>query len=196
MLPVYRRGLRLLGRSAGLVARLIPVVVVATGAAGSLQIRSPESPRQAGEMPPLAVPLAVPEQGISYLRLAHGAAPARSDRLGIGQLRGVPADMLEVEAFLPDLGQPDPARISFAVLANVRYKGQGGQVQLTTIQPSAAAAGQTLLLGNTTVTLPDGSAAYLAGNRLAFAREGLIIAASGTVPADRLLDLAASVVIR
>jgi len=196
MLTDYLRQCRLFGLSAGLLASLIPVTIAATGAAGSLPIRNPESPRQAGEAPPLAVPPAVPSQGMSYARLAPGASPARGDGLGIGQLNATPADLPEVEAFLPEQGQTDPTRVSFAILGNIRHTGQGVRVQVATFRPSAAASRQSLLLGNTTVQLADGSAAWLYGNRVAFARDGLIIAVSGNVGTDRLLVLAASVVVR
>lgn len=196
MRNTFRFDFRLVGLAAGLVAFLIPIAIAATGAADELPIRNPESPRQAGEAPPLAVPLAIPEHGVSYARLTQGATPARGDGLVIGQLDTAQADMPEVEAFLPEQGQTDPSKISFAVLGNVRYQGQGGQVQVTTFRPSAAAAERSLLLGNTTVKLPDGSAAWLDGNRVAFVRDGLIIAVSGNVGIDRLLTLAASVVVR
>ncbi len=166
------------------------------GSAERLLIRDPESPRRAGEPPPLAAPLVVPEHGITYARLAQGLAPARGDGLAVGQLDPVPADVPEVEVFLPAQGRPDQGMVSFALLGSVRYHGSVGQVQVATFRPSVAAAQQLLLLGNTTVRLTDGSAAWLHGNRVAFVKDGLIIAVSGDLGTTRLLALATSVVIR
>ena len=187
---------RLFGVVAGLVMFLIPATIVASSAAGSFSIRNPETPRQADESPALAAPLAVPERGVTYARLAQGSVVIRPDGVGVGQLSSIPADLPEVETFLPDQVSANSSQISFAVLGNVRYKGIGGQVQVTTIQPSAAAATRPLLLGNTSVKLPDGSVAWLDKDRVAFVRNGLIIAVSGDITVEGILAMAADVVVR
>lgn len=195
-----RGKLRLVSLVVALCALLAIVAAVSTGATDLLNIRNPGDPRVQGETPPIAAPLRVPEYGVTYQPYTSGTAVTRPDGQRIARLRATPVDMPQVEAYLPRQREPDAGEISFALLGNIRYTGQSAHIQITTFRASPAAAGRPLLLGRDTVRLVDGSTAYInvglpekSPNRVAFVREGLIIAVSGDVAIELLKEVAATV---
>lgn len=192
---------RTFGLTIGLTGLLFPAAVVVAGAAVALRVEDSRSSPQAGKTPPLAVPLVVPEGGITYTAHDPTTKVTRPDGLRVAQLPAAPLEMRTVETFLPTQTQADSGKVFFAVLGHVRYRGQNRELQVTTFQPSAAAARHSLLLGNSTLRLADGTTAWFPAepvasgpNRLAFVRDGLIVAVAGNLPLDQLLALAATVV--
>jgi hypothetical protein len=148
----------------------------------------------------LVVPFDVPEQAVTYAAHDAGESVTHADGRRLAQLPAAPSDMQAVSVYRPDQVQGDSGRISFTFLGDVRYKNARNYLQVTTIRPSDLAAQQILLLGDDTVRLSDGTAAWTTAgvrgggsSRVAFTRDGLIIAVSGDLPLEQLLTFASAV---
>jgi hypothetical protein len=121
----------------------------------------------------------------------------------IARLETLPAGLPNVGLNLPNAAEPGADQIAYVVLTSVRYTGpSGGRVVVTTAKPSAAASSLSAVFGDKTVTLADGTTAYvkvgLPGenpNRVVQVRDGLIITVAGTLPADRLQELMTQVIV-
>ncbi len=196
-------------RLRGLIAALgiLLILITATAAAsasGTLNVRDPERPRAAGEAPPLAAPMLRPPPSVTYTPQALSQPATHPDGRPIAQLVAVPVDMQDTAIFLPTtLRTPGAGEVSFAILASIRYSGNGHSLYVSTIRPSAGAAQSALGLGNETVRLADGATAWattgLAGdapNRVATVRDGVIVSIEGDLSMDTLKTLLTTAVIQ
>jgi len=135
----------------------------------------------------------------------QSAVITHPDGRSVAQLAKLPTDLAQsISANFPDNQTPqDPNTVSYRVLASIRYMGNGRTVMVTTARPSVATASKSALFGNETVTLNDGSTAWIttgmpgdAPNRVVFIRDDLIITVAGDLPIDALKAMAAQIVIR
>lgn len=189
--------LKLLGPAAAALSVLILGVAAASG---TLNVANPET-AQSNVLPP---PRLLPPGAEGYVGQPADQPIAAPDGRPVAQLANPPADLPNVAVRLPQ-AQQEQARdkVSFRILSSVQYAGNGQQVYVSLTVPSAAAAQKQLLLGNETVTLPNGTTAWVqtdmpgdVPNQVVWADGERIITVAGNVSAERLKALATDVTLQ
>ncbi len=177
------------------------VFVTTVTSSGFINVRDPETAKGPVIVPPLLAP---PGQA-GYISQQTGSVITAPDGRPVAQLAAPPVDLAQgIAVNLPNSNpMQNAATVSYAILASVRYTGNGHIVLVTTARPSLAAAQQPSVLGDQTVKLDDGSTAWGATgipgdtpNQLVLVRGDLIITIAGDLPINSLKVLAAQVVIK
>ncbi|MBA3944355.1 MAG: hypothetical protein H0X37_07305 [Herpetosiphonaceae bacterium] len=151
----------------------------------------------------IPVPRLAPPDSVAFTAKSVGASIKSPDGRAVAQLRTAPRTLSQsVAADFPAGPATSAGEFAFTVLSSIRYTGSGHTVLVTTARPSAAAARETLSLGNKIVQLGDGSTAYaltkMSGstpNQLAWVKGDLIITIASDLPIDTLKPLADTVII-
>jgi hypothetical protein len=168
----------------------------ASGQTTSYRINLPGGP------PPLVLP-----PDAQYNTLQPNEKPANPTGRPIAQLSVIPADLEgsiaeEVNRHAGQPGDPTdaPGAIAYQVLSSVRYQGNGHTVYVTTARASRAAEAQGISLGNTEVTLSNGSVAYVSKlpgtqSQVVWRKDGVLITVAGDVASDELVTVASGVVL-
>lgn len=189
--------LMLVGALAGLTLAAFIAGSVAA-AAGQVSVQRPET--ISGTVP-IVPPLAPPAGAAQYAVHAIGQRVVHPDGRTIAQLAPAPSWLSELASWTPQQRQASPGDIAYQFLSTVRYSGNGHTVVVSTVRPSTAAAAAQTLLGDHTVELADGSAAWVKEGlpgalptRVATIRAGLIVAVAGDLPLAELVKLSGQVV--
>lgn len=170
-------------------------------ASGFVNIVNPEQ----ANVPVMVPPLLAPPGASNYINQQTNAAVFAPDGRPVAQLNATPVELAQAIAvdFPEDRPERNTTTISYAILASLRYTGGGHTVLVTTARPSPAAAKRPTALGNETIQLNDGSAAWATTgipgdmpNQVVFVQGDLIITVAGDLPIGTLKDLAAKVVIK
>lgn len=177
-------------------------LVATTVASGVINVRNPETVKKG---PVIAPPPLIPPSQKNYANLQSDKAIAALDDRPVAQLAKPPASITQAIATnFPDIRpEQDATTVSYAILASVRYTGNGHTVFVTTARPSPAAARETTVFGNQTVRLADGSTAWVSTgipgdipNQVVLVKDNLIITVAGDLPLDDLQTLAGDIVIK
>jgi hypothetical protein len=174
------------------------VSIVSVNAAGPIKIIKPENRLTADQAKNLVVPPLIPASANGYL--PHNVEePVRSvDGVPVAQLGKIPPFVKSVEVNLPTPGQIADDRISYRVVATIRYSGDDQRIEILTMKPSTTALQHDTALGNQTIRLQNGSEVYVMTglqrdnmpNRIAMVRDDLIIAITGTSSVEHLQTFA------
>lgn len=189
---------------AGLLVIMVILLGVATAAVGSgfINIVNPENP---AIIPAIVPPQLAPPGQTGYTNQPAKAVITAPDKRPVAQFAAPPVDLAQGLAvnFPHSRPEQDSTIVAFAILASVRYTGNGQTVLVTTARPSSAAAQQPISLGNQTIKLDDGSTAWaMTGiptdtpNQVVFLRNDLIITVASDLPINVLRDLAGQVIIK
>jgi len=186
----------------GLLAMAVILIssVAAVVASGFINVRNPEA-LQGG--PAIVPPALIPPGQEGYTNWPSDIVITAPDGRSVAQLAKPPAGIAQAIAVnLPDIQPVPDTMVSYAVLASVRYTGNGHTVFVTTARPSPAAAQQTALLGDQTVQLANGSTAWVRTgtsgnpNQVVLVQDNLIITVAGDLALNDLLALAVDIVIK
>lgn len=155
-----------------------------------------------GGPPPLVLP-----PNVQYTALQPNQKPSNPTGRPIAQLGTIPAELTgsvaeEINQHAGEAGDPTDAAgaVAYQVLSSVRYEGSAHTVYVTTARASRAAEAQGMTLGNTTVTLSDGSTAFASKlpddqTQIVWRRNGVLITVAGDFSSDELVPIASAVVL-
>ena len=179
----------------------VPPVVI-----GAFKVLLPEAPTYQGQESALPVPALRSLSPDGYTPHRLGALVRHADGRPVAQLSALPPQTQAVETMLPSASEPKPGELSFVHLATARYTVAGHHVLVTTYRPSPAVAQHVLLLGQTTVSLADGSLAWITRgldprypggptSQVVQVRGDLLVTVTSDLPPDQLKSWAGSIVV-
>ncbi len=196
MRPVSKL-LAFVGAAVACGALVTAVAVVSAAQSGPINVRNPEIRAKDLAPPP---PMLIPPANVVYTPASQGVPVRATGGRPVAQFGSIPAGFRLDAYHLPPSGTVSADKVAYTILSSVRYKAGDATVLLTATRPTAAAAQRPNYLGNQTVRLADGSAAWTKtnsgaefSNSVVMVKSGLIITIAGNLPIDQLNALATRV---